>query len=282
MDKMYHCEIHGFNIKEAFEVLDLLSENDYSSVSCAENKDSWFIEIINTSPISIAHIKSVLWRHKFSRIVSKELENVDWLKKCFENFKPISVGGFLIYGSHLRGADIPANKVGIEISAATAFGSGEHPTTNRCLCAIESFYNPRRHKKILDIGCGSCILSIACAKLGANDISSYDNDPEAVKISNENIEINNVAHKISVYQNEACEFADNDKKYDLIVANILSEPLVAMRDAIVSCLVPEGVLIISGFNSDDGSVAQAYAELQQTYRYNYRGWTTLVMSNTVN
>lgn len=274
---MYLCIIDGFDIKSAFEAIDLLFERGYLSASCVEKAPSWNVEILHDTPIDEVEVRSILHSFKFSSIRSKQLENINWLKKCFENFKPIVVGGFYIYGPHLRGESFPKNKMAIEIAAATAFGTGEHPTTHNCLAACESFFDYKKHKKALDIGCGSCILSIALAKLGARDIVACDNDPEAVRVSKENVVINKVAHRVSVFQNYACEFAANS--YDFIVANILAEPLISISDSVVAALNHGAILVLSGFTSDDDSVLNRYLSLGLSlkFRYDRNNWTTLVL-----
>ncbi|MCR5224511.1 MAG: 50S ribosomal protein L11 methyltransferase [Alphaproteobacteria bacterium] len=273
---IYQCIIGEFGIKDAFDAIDVLFNLGYMSVSCAEKNKRWFVEILNDTPISETSIKAALKHFKYSTLKQKKLENVDWLKKCFENFKPITVGSFYIYGPHLRKNAIPVNKMPIEIAAATAFGTGEHPTTHNCLRACETFFDYRKHKTALDIGCGSCILSIALAKLGARDVTACDNDPEAVRVSLENVVINKVAHRISIFQNEACEFAN--KTYDFVVANILAEPLISISECVVKSLADNGILVLSGFTSDDNSVLQKYLSLGLTlkYRYDLKDWTTLV------
>lgn len=276
-NELYHCIIKGFSISEAFATLDVLFDYGYGSVSCSEEGyDSWFVEIIHQAPISISEVRNVLNLDYSHVVISEKMPKVDWLKKSFNNFRPITVGSFYVYGPHLRNQPVPLDKVGIEIAAATAFGTGTHATTSRCLKAIETYLDPCYHANFLDIGCGSCILSIAAAKLGMRNIVAYDNDAEAVKISNENIVINDVAHRITVRQNEACEFANH--KYDFVVSNILASPLIEMRDAIVSALNFEATLVLSGFTEDDESVEKAYSacNLSLIHKYNHQGWLTLV------
>lgn len=277
MSQIFKCVIGNFNVNDAFSVVSLLNDDAILSVSCFQRYKSWVVEILSTRQFEAQEIHGVLSDYEFFVIENKTLDEENWLEKCFENFKPINVGGFYIYGPHLRSAKHPSDKMMIEIAAATAFGTGEHPTTNRCLIACETFFDPGRHKKVLDIGCGSCILSIALARLGARDIVACDNDAEAVRVSQENVIINKVASRVKVFQNRACEFSEN--KYDFVVANILAEPLISMSDYIVESLAGNGILVLSGFTSDDDSVEKRFTSLglKIKHKYNYNGWTTLVM-----
>lgn len=276
--KIFKCTIGDFSISDGFAIVDLLSEKDYLSVSCVEKgDDKWFVEILSMLPINKSDITKILADYEYSILETDALENIDWLAKCFENFKPITVGNFYMFGPHLRMKKRPANKVGIEIAAATAFGTGEHPTTSRCLLACQVFFNHEIHKKVLDIGCGSGILSIALAKLGARFITACDIDSEAVRITNENIVINHVAHRVSVFQNIGHEFDIN--KYDFIVANILATPLISLADPIEKSLNRDGILVLSGFNAGDYSVLEKYASLglELKYKYIHEDWLTLVL-----
>ena len=276
--KIFKCTIGDFSISDSFTIVDLLSEKDYLSVSCVEKgDDKWFVEILSMLPINKSDITKILADYEYSILETDTLENIDWLAKCFENFKPITVGNFYMFGPHLRMKKRPANKIGIEIAAATAFGTGEHPTTSRCLLACQAFFNHEIHKKVLDIGCGSGILSIALAKLGARFVTACDIDSEAVRITNENIVINHVPHRVSVFQNIGHEFDIN--KYDFIVANILATPLISLAEPIEKSLNRDGILVLSGFNAGDYSVLEKYASLglELKYKYIHEDWLTLVL-----
>lgn len=279
MSQIFKCVIGNFNINDAFSAVGLLDDDAILSVSCFQRYKSWVVEILSTRQFDTQEIHRMLSDYEFSVIENEPLDEENWLEKCFENFKPINVGGFYIYGPHLRRANHPSDKMMIEIAAATAFGTGEHPTTNRCLIACETFFDPGKHRKVLDIGCGSCILSIALARLGARDIVACDNDAEAVRVSRENVVINKVASRIKIFQNQACEFSEG--KYDFVVANILAEPLISMSDYIVESLANNGILVLSGFTSDDDSVEKRFTSLglKIKHKYDYNGWTTLVLES---
>lgn len=277
--QLFHCVIKGFSISQAFSAIDVLFDSGYESASCAENGKDWLVEIIHPRPIDVSEVRKLLKLSYSYEVESEEMPKVDWLEKSFKNFKPVTVGSFYMYGPHLRGRPVPIDKIGIEIAAATAFGTGTHPTTSRCLVAIETYLDPARHMNFLDVGCGSCILSIAAAKLGMRNIIACDNQKEAVRVSRENVVINNVSHHISVFQNKGCEFAN--KTYDFVVSNILASPLIDMKNYIYQALNPGATLVLAGFTSDDPSVEQAYSEFGMTlvHRYSHEGWTALVYKN---
>jgi ribosomal protein L11 methyltransferase len=275
-EKVIRYAVGDFSIKEAFEIIDLLFERGYAS-SCLEKNGRWIVEIFSGEEVAEAEISAILQNYRFFKIESIELTGINWLKKCFENFRPITVGDFYIRGSHLRSEATPVDKIMMEIAAATAFGTGEHPTTSSCLIACQTFFDEKQHKIALDVGCGSGILSIALAKLGARRVYAYDNDEEAVRVSRENIEINKVASRVEVAKNKSCEF--DCRSYDFIVANILADPLIAISNAIVSSLKGKGVLVLSGFMADENDVLQKYLSLglKLKFRYDHSGWIALVL-----
>ena len=102
-NQIFKCTIGPFEISDAFSIVDFIFCGDYLSASCVEKgKDDWFVEILAESPFDIKKLQAELREYSYSSLEEEVLENVDWLAKCFENFKPIKVGEFYIYGPHLR------------------------------------------------------------------------------------------------------------------------------------------------------------------------------------
>jgi ribosomal protein L11 methyltransferase len=143
----------------------------------------------------------------------------------------------------------PAGSVTIEINAATAFGSGEHETTTGCLLTLDTLAKQGRlFRKPLDMGCGSGILAIAIAKTWGIPVAAVDNDPESVRVTANNAILNQCAGLITAYCSEGFSSPDihTAAPFDLIVANILAAPLMAMAESLSNCLAPHGLVILSG------------------------------------
>lgn len=136
-----------------------------------------------------------------------------------------------------------AGEVVIEINPSLAFGTGHHETTRLCIAFIEDIVRAGNVKSLLDVGCGSAILSISAYKLGVEDVTGFDTDPIAISESRKNSERNAVLGKIKYF----CGFIQSVRGvYDIIVANVYLEPIYHMREEFKSRLAPGGTLIISG------------------------------------
>ena len=178
------------------------------------------------------------------------LSSDNWLKDNVIRFSPLEVGEFLIYGIHEETIP-PSNKLPLRIYAATAFGS-EHQTTKSCLLALSDLYQQNaKHKQILDVGCGSGILSLGAAKLWQEDtnIIAVDIDEEAVWVTRQNAEDNHLENFITAELSNGYQSAivQNNAPYDIIFANILARPLIDMAHDLSTHLKTGGYAILSGF-----------------------------------
>jgi len=134
-------------------------------------------------------------------------------------------------------------EVVVEINPSLAFGTGHHETTRLCIAFIEESVKSGNVKSMLDVGCGSAILSIAAYKLGITDVTGFDTDPVAVSESRKNARRNGVLGKIKFF----CGYLQSVRGvYDLIVANVYIEPIYHMREELKLKLAPGGTLVISG------------------------------------
>jgi len=180
-----------------------------------------------------------------------ELSSRDWVDENQARFPPVEVGRIFVRGSHYEG-EIPPGRIGLEINAATAFGSGEHQTTRGCLLALQDL-KAQRFSNPLDVGCGSGILSMAMAKLWHIPITAVDIDPESVRVSKLNMELNELSHRVRVGLGNGyhAPIVRSGGSYDLIVANILLRPLCKMATRLRRNLAPGGTAVLSGFFSTD-------------------------------
>ena len=140
----------------------------------------------------------------------------------------------------------------IEINPSLAFGTGHHESTRLCLAGIEEVVERGTVGKLLDVGCGSGILSICAALLNVPEITGFDMDPVAVKESHKNASKNLVAEKIKFFTGLIEETSGS---YDLIVANVYVEPILSMKNAFRERLAPGGSLVVSGIPASRGKEA---------------------------
>lgn len=172
----------------------------------------------------------------------ERLEQQDWDTGWRKFFKPDQVSeNLLILPVWEPAPAIPAGHI-IRIDPGPAFGTGHHPTTRMCLMAMEDagFTNPWT---MLDVGTGSGILAIYGAKLGAREVVAIDNDPEAVRWAQRNIEINEMPVSIDL---SITPIEEINKQYTLVTANLILGTILELMDQLVRVLAPDGLLILSG------------------------------------
>ena len=215
----------------------------------------------------------------------EETPDIDWLAHSYQKFPAFDVGPFFIYGSHYEGEIDPA-KFGLQIDAATAFGSGEHGTTEGCLKAMvwleEQGLCPWH---VLDMGTGSGILAIAAWKMWKTPVLAVDNDEEAVRVTEHHRILNKIPDGkmnilTAVGDGFAAEIVQQRKPYELVIANILAGPLKEMAGDLVSVLDEGGRVILSGILDDQAdSVREAYEAqgLRAAQQFQIDGWTTFVL-----
>lgn len=207
----------------------------------------------------------------------------DWVADSLASFTPIRVGRYFMYGSHFEGR-VPSGTVGIKLDAGLAFGTGEHATTEGCLAALDQLANEgKRFLRILDMGCGSGILSLAAAKTWRGEIIACDIDPGAVRVARDNAQLNQVAPFIRAQAGDGYKtpLVQTEGPYDLVVSNILANPLCKMASDLRHHLVVGGIAVLSGFLVQDARrVAACHfsAGLKLTGKIVVNGWTTLMLA----
>ncbi len=175
-----------------------------------------------------------------------ELKDRVWEEECQKNFPSMQFGKKLwVRPSWDSLFELPCDAVIINMDPGLAFGTGTHQTTSLCLEFLDE--NPPKGLDVIDFGCGTGILAIAAAKLGANSILAIDNDPQALISSQENAVNNNcesVIHTIHSMEN------DEYRNCDLLIANILANPLMELEPLFSGLLNPNGTLLLSGILKD--------------------------------
>ncbi len=174
------------------------------------------------------------------------VDDEDFAETWKQYYKPLKIGQRIVIKPSWEEYQDKEDDIIIELDPGMAFGTGTHETTSMCIEALESFLKPGDH--VYDIGCGSGILSIAAAKLGADKVVGVDIDPVCIEVSNKNIKINNIGNKVKVYKGDLFDVLDD--KVDLIVSNIIAEIIAGMVEDLHNFLKDEGIFITSGIILD--------------------------------
>lgn len=175
-----------------------------------------------------------------TQITFREIADQDWTRVWMDQFKPMRFGKRLwIYPWNTEPAAEP-DAVVVRLDPGLAFGTGTHPTTALCLEWLDQA--DLAGKRVIDYGCGSGVLAIAAALLGAREVIAIDNDPQAIEASRDNAERNGVAASVALFLPDA----DPGAVADVLVANILAGPLHALAPVFAARLRPGGTLALSG------------------------------------
>ncbi|MDO9299155.1 50S ribosomal protein L11 methyltransferase [Bradyrhizobium sp.] len=209
------------------------------------------------------------------------VEAKDWVKATLADLVPVRAGRFVVHGQHDR-AKVPANKLGIEIEAALAFGTGHHGTTRGCLLLLDEVLKAHLPRRVLDLGTGTGVLAIAAARALRMKVLASDIDPLAVRVARENARLNGVGdlvQAITATGFSAPEFLGR-APFDLVLANILANPLRQMATPMARHLAPSALVILSGLLPQQAqSVVAAYRARGLVLRKHLQieGWSSLLM-----
>jgi ribosomal protein L11 methyltransferase len=172
------------------------------------------------------------------------VEEQDWVRLTQSQFAPIQIGKRIWVVPSWHDAPTDSNAICLAVDPGLAFGTGSHPTTHLCLLWLEEHSN-LKNQSLLDYGCGSGILAIAAAKLGCNPVVGTDIDPQAMVAARSNAEINKAVIQFVLPNEDAPELAA-ETKYDIVMANILANPLQVLAPALVNKIRPGGQIVLSG------------------------------------
>ena len=200
-------------------------------------------------------------------VSKEEKENIDWIKAYQDSVQPIEAGEFYI---HPQWHEAKEGKINILINPALAFGSGHHATTFSCLQAISKYV--KDGDTLLDVGCGSGILALASTHKGAT-VDLCDTDPLAVDSSKENFALNGKEYN-NIWVGSANK---TDKKYDVVVANIIADVLKMIANELKSKLNNNSIMIVSGIlDKKEHIVTDAFSDLDIIERIQKDEWVTIV------
>jgi ribosomal protein L11 methyltransferase len=203
----------------------------------------------------------------------EEKENVDWIKTYQDSIQPIEAGKFYIFPSWYEPKE---ELINIKIDPALAFGSGHHATTFSCLEAISTYVDAGM--SVIDVGCGSGILGLACKKLGAN-VELCDTDPLSVESCKENFALNEEAYD-KLWEGSIDKA---EGTYDVVIANIIADVLRFIAKDLKSACKEDGILILSGIlDKKETLVVESFKELTLVKRILKDEWVTLVYKKEIN
>lgn len=260
---------------------DFLSDEGAVSVTFQDAKDEPIYEpALNTTPLwqnttVIAlyeaetdieslkiKLKTILDPQIFSTLKIDPLEDKNWVDAWRDRFQPMHFGHNLwIYPNDAEVPD-PNNITAIRLDPGMAFGTGTHPTTRLCLEWLAA--HPPKDNLVIDYGSGSGILAIAALRLGAKFAYAVDYDPQAITSTQENAKQNSYEHNILALSPEGLMLL-KPEPCDLILANILLNPLMELRDHFISLLKPKGALVVSGVLETQVSLLVKHYQAQSLF-----------------
>ena len=277
--------------QSARRVLDLLSESFFegqAAIAAFERSDGrWGITVhFAEAPdqTSIRELVGIAAGDDVARDITFDtVKAKDWVKATLEELVPVRAGRFVVHGHHDR-SKVPPNKLGIEIEAALAFGTGHHGTTRGCLLLLDHVLKARHPARVLDLGTGTGVLAIAAAKALQVNVLASDIDPLSVRVARDNARLNttgNLVETIRATGFSAPQFAKHGP-FDLVLANILANPLRQMATPMARHLAPSALVILSGLlpYQAQGVIAAYRARGLVLLRHlRIEGWSSLLMRN---
>ncbi|WP_407170559.1 50S ribosomal protein L11 methyltransferase [Bradyrhizobium sp. ORS 111] len=273
----------------AKRVVDTLSEvffEDQAAFAAFERPDGrWDVTVHFADPPDDALLRELVG-HAVRRDVAEAMtfdtvEAKDWVRASLEDLVPVPAGRFVVHGQHDR-TRVPPNKLGIEIEAALAFGTGHHGTTRGCLLLLDHVLKAHQPRRVLDLGTGTGVLAIATAKALHGRVLASDIDAPSVRVAEENARLNGAGHLVDVIQATgfaAPRFAE-DGPFDLVLANILANPLRQLAGPMARHLASSAQVILSGLLTHQApAVIVAYRArgLVPLRHLKIEGWSSLLL-----
>ncbi len=269
--RLYQLGINGVSIEDENDFLDFLENNraswDYvdddlmksmhgeTNVKFYIHNDSHSLDVLNSVKQTITELKALDENSEFGRleIDTGNLSEEDWANNWKQYFHTFEIGDRIIIQPEWEEPVKADDKIVFKINPGMSFGTGTHHTTKMCIEALDKLVKP--DFEILDLGCGSGILSLVSLLLGAKNAFAVDIDPMAVDISYQNAKLNGIA---TGYKAEAGNVLDNEelcdkileKEYDIVVANIVADVIIPLAPFAFKAVKNGGTFITSGIIED--------------------------------
>ncbi len=213
----------------------------------------------------------------------RRIEQQNWMEAWKQHYHPIAVGRRLLILPAWAEVPQDTDRLPVRIDPGMAFGTGTHPTTQLCLEALEDAV--RSGEPVIDVGCGSGVLSVAALRLGASHALGVDVDAQAVEVAHETATLNGVADHFEIGQGSVAEIRAGRfslRRAPLVLANILAPILIRLLDdGLADLVAPGGALILSGILEEhlpdvQSALARHHLRVDRTYRQ--KDWLALTLS----
>ncbi len=295
--------ISGFEIEDEAEFLEFLEDNkkywDYVADELLESKKGetkvkFYIENNPSAPDTLAHVQTALSSLKENdaegelgklTIETSNMNEEDWANNWKEYFKPIEVGEKILIQPEWAQTEGDTDRIIFTVNPGMTFGTGTHASTKMCIKQLEKYVN--EDTVLLDAGCGSGILSVIALMLGAKKANAVDIDENCIHVAYENADRNKVdKEKYKVYAGDIT----NDKalfdilskdKYNVIVANIVADVIIALLPTVKKLMAEDGVFICSGIIEErlaDVLDAMAKENMSVTTVLTEDGWCSITQN----
>ena len=275
--------------RAAKRVVDVLTEvffDGEAAVAAFEQPDGrWDVTVHFAEAPDQALLREIVTNAASSEIADtltfETVEAKDWVKASLEDLVPVPAGRFVVHGAHDR-EHVAANKLAIEIEASLAFGTGHHGTTRGCLLLLDHVLKAYQPRRVLDLGTGTGVLGIAAAKALKINVLASDIDPPSVTVARENARLNETGNLVQVIRAtgfSAPGFAQHGP-FDLVLANILANPLRQLSTPMARHLAPRALVILSGLLTHQApAVIAAYRarDLVPLRHLRIEGWSSLLL-----
>jgi ribosomal protein L11 methyltransferase len=270
----------------ARRVADRLADSFEAAAAAFEGPDGWSVEAHFAGAPDEAAVRACVaaaaGEDAGTAVGFETVAATDWIAESLRGLKPVLAGRFTVHSAHDRAAVAP-NRLGIEIEAALAFGTGHHGTTRGCLLALDRIVKTHRPRRALDVGTGTGVLAIAAAKALRRPVLASDIDPEAVGIARANARLNGAAPWVTCLH--AAGLTDRRiharAPFDLVFANILLPPLKRLAFPLARLMAPNARVILSGLlATQENAALAAYRAhgLRLARRIPLDEWVTLVLA----